>query len=52
MTDEAYNVTAEELRGYSGKALRLVIAKRKRKPDEIAEEAAVVEMYETALRMG
>ena len=82
MTDDAYNVTADELRGfverieaqnarikdetearkeifaeakargYSGKALRLVIAKRKRKPDEIAEEQAVVEMYETALGMG
>lgn len=38
-------------RGYDTKVMRKVIAERKRKPDEIAEEAAVMEMYKTALGM-
>ncbi len=38
-------------RGYDTKVLRKVIALRKRKPDEIAEEEAVLEMYKTALGM-
>jgi uncharacterized protein (UPF0335 family) len=79
--DDAYNVTAEELRqlieryeqleaekkdivdqqkevmaeakgrGYDTKVMRKVIALRKRKPDEIAEEEAVLEMYKAALGM-
>ena len=39
-------------RGYDTKVMRKVIALRKRKPDEIAEEAAVLEMYKSALGMG
>lgn len=31
--------------------MKKVIALRKRKPDEIAEEEAVLEMYKTALGM-
>ncbi len=81
MTDEAYNVTAEELRqfveryeqleaeksdvvdqqkelmaeakgrGYDAGVLKKIIALRKRKPDDIAEEEAVLEMYKQALGM-
>ncbi len=38
-------------RGYDTKAMRKVIALRKRKPDDIAEEEAVIEMYCAALGM-
>ena len=38
-------------RGYDTKILRKVIALRKRKPDEIAEEEAIMEMYKAALGM-
>lgn len=38
-------------RGYDTKVLRKVIALRKRKPDEIAEEEAVLELYKAALGM-
>jgi uncharacterized protein (UPF0335 family) len=38
-------------RGYDTAILRKVIALRKRKPDEIAEEEAILEMYKTALGM-
>ena len=38
-------------RGYDTKILRKVIALRKRKPDDIAEEEAVLEMYMAALGM-
>ncbi len=38
-------------RGYDTKVMRKVIALRKRKPDEIAEEEAVMEMYKAALGM-
>ncbi|MBL4917128.1 DUF2312 domain-containing protein [Szabonella alba] len=38
-------------RGYDTKVLRKVIALRKRKPDEIAEEEAVMELYKAALGM-
>ncbi|WP_191569171.1 DUF2312 domain-containing protein [Paracoccus yeei] len=36
-------------RGYDTKVMRKVIARRKRDKDDIAEEEAVLEMYETAL---
>lgn len=36
-------------RGYDTKVMRKIIALRKRKPDEIAEEEAVMEMYKAAL---
>ncbi len=38
-------------RGYDVAILRKIIALRKRKPDAIAEEEAILEMYKTALGM-
>ena len=38
-------------RGYDTQVMRKVIALRKRKPDDIAEEEAVLEMYKAALGM-
>jgi uncharacterized protein (UPF0335 family) len=38
-------------RGYDPKVMRKVIALRKRKPDEIAEEEAIIDMYRAALGM-
>lgn len=37
--------------GYDTKVMRKVIALRKRKPDDIAEEEAVLEVYKQALGM-
>lgn len=81
MTDQTYNVTAEELRqfveryeqlesekaaiaetqkevmaeakgrGYDTAVLRKIIALRKRSADDIAEEAAVLDLYMAALGM-
>jgi len=81
MTDEAYTVTAAELRqfierweqlesekddladaqkevmaeararGYDTKVMRRLIALRKRTPDQIAEEEAILAMYKSALGM-
>lgn len=38
-------------RGYDTKVMRKVVARRKRKPDDIAEEDAVMDMYCAALGM-
>ncbi len=38
-------------RGYDTKVIRKVIALRKRTPDDIAEEEAVLDMYKSALGM-
>lgn len=38
-------------RGYDTAIMRQVIALRKRKPDEIAENEAILEMYKSALGM-
>ncbi len=38
-------------RGYDTKVLRKLVSLRKRKPDEIAEERAILEMYGAALGM-
>ena len=38
-------------RGYDTKVMRRVIALRKRKPDELAEEEAIMDMYKSALGM-
>ena len=38
-------------RGYCTRTMRRVIAMRKRKPDELAEEEAVLELYKAALGM-
>ena len=39
-------------RGYDTKVLKKIIALRKRKPDDVAEEWAVMELYGSALGMG
>ena len=39
-------------RGYDTKVMKKVIALRKRKPDDIAEEDAILDMYKSALGMG
>lgn len=36
-------------RGYDTKVMRLVLARRKRERDAIAEEESILEMYESAL---
>ena len=38
-------------RGYDTRVMKMVIALRKRKPDDLAEEEAVLEVYKTALGM-
>jgi len=38
-------------RGYDTKIMRKIVALRKRKPDDIAEEEAVLDMYKSALGM-
>lgn len=38
-------------RGYDAKVLRKVVALRKRKPDDVAEEQAVMDVYLAALGM-
>ena len=38
-------------RGYDTKVMRKVIALRRREPDDVAEEEAVLEMYKEALGM-
>lgn len=52
IADQQKEVMAEAKgRGYDTKVLRKVIALRKREPDDIAEEEAVLEMYRQALGM-
>ncbi|MEZ5754301.1 MAG: DUF2312 domain-containing protein [Paracoccaceae bacterium] len=52
VTEQQKELMAEAKgRGYDTKVLRKVVALRKRKPDEIAEEEAVLEMYKAALGM-
>jgi uncharacterized protein (UPF0335 family) len=38
-------------RGYDTKVMRKIVAERKRRPDELAEEQAVLELYRSALGM-
>ena len=38
-------------RGYDTKVMRKIIALRRRKPDDIAEEEAIMDMYKAALGM-
>jgi len=53
ISEQAKEVMSEaKARGYDTKVLRKVIALRKRKPDDVAEEQAVLEMYKEALGMG
>ena len=52
VTEQQKELMAEAKgRGYDTRVMRKVIALRKRKPDEIAEEEAVLEMYKAALGM-
>ena len=52
IADQQKEVMAEaKSRGYDTKVLRKVIALRKREPDDIAEEEAVLELYKSALGM-
>lgn len=44
-------MTEAKGRGYDTKVMKKVIALRKRKPDDIAEEEAVLDMYKQALGM-
>lgn len=52
VTEQQKELMAEAKgRGYDTKVLRKVVALRKRKPDEIAEEEAIIDMYKAALGM-
>ena len=52
ITDQQKEVMAEAKgRGYDTKVIRKIIALRKRQPDDIAEEEAVLELYKAALGM-
>ena len=52
VTEQEKELFAEaKARGYDTKVMKKVIALRKRKPDEIAEEEAVLDMYRAALGM-
>lgn len=52
ITEQQKELMAEAKgRGYDTAVMRKVIALRKRKPDEIAEEEAVLEIYKAALGM-
>ncbi len=44
-------MSVAKARGYDTKVMRKIIAERKREPDDIAEEEAVLEMYRAALGM-
>ena len=49
-TDAQKEMIAElKGRGYDPKAFKAVIRMRKKRPDQLAEEEAVVDMYRTAL---
>lgn len=52
IADQQKEVMAEAKgRGYDIKVIRKIIALRKRKPDDIAEEEAVLDLYKAALGM-
>jgi uncharacterized protein (UPF0335 family) len=52
IADQMKEVMAEAKgRGYDTKALRKVIAMRKRSADDLAEEEAMIDMYRSALGM-
>ncbi|QFT64254.1 Uncharacterized conserved protein, UPF0335 family [Roseivivax halotolerans] len=53
VAEQQKEVMAEaKARGYDTKVMRKVIALRKREPDDIAEEEAILDMYKAALGMG
>jgi len=52
IADQVKEVFAEaKARGYDTKIIRKIIALRKRKPDEVAEEEAILDLYKAALGM-
>nr|WP_319252085.1 DUF2312 domain-containing protein [uncultured Celeribacter sp.] len=52
ITDQQKEVMASaKARGYDTKAMRRIIALRKKSSDEIAEEEAILDMYKDALGM-
>ena len=52
LADQQKEVMAEAKgRGYDTKIIRKLIAMRKREPDDIAEEEAILDMYKEALGM-
>ena len=52
VTEQQKELMAEAKgRGYDTKVMKKVVALRKRKPDDIAEEEAVLDMYKAALGM-
>jgi uncharacterized protein (UPF0335 family) len=52
VTEQQKELMAEAKgRGYDTKVMKKVVALRKRKPDDIAEEEAVLELYKQALGM-
>ena len=52
IADQQKEVMAEAKgRGYDTKVLRRIVALRKRKPDDIAEEEAILDLYKAALGM-
>ena len=53
ITEQQKEVMAEAKgRGYDTNVLKKIVALRKRKPDDVAEEWAVMELYGQALGMG
>jgi len=52
VTEQQKELMAEAKgRGYDTKVMKKVVALRKRKPDDIAEAEAVLDMYKSALGM-
>ncbi|MEM0938112.1 MAG: DUF2312 domain-containing protein [Pseudomonadota bacterium] len=52
ISDQQKEIMAEaKARGYDTKVLRRLIALRKREPDDVAEEEAVLDLYKEALGM-
>ena len=52
IADQQKEVLAEaKHRGYDSKAIRKLIAERKRDPDDLAEEQAILDLYKAALGM-
>jgi uncharacterized protein (UPF0335 family) len=52
VTEQQKDLMAEAKgRGYDTRVMRKVIAQRRRKPDDVAEEDAIFELYKAALGM-
>ena len=52
VTEQQKELMAEAKgRGYDTKVMKKIVALRKQKPDDIAEEEAVLDMYKAALGM-